>query len=266
MFGLKGNDMSTKIQWCDEVWNPVTGCTKIREGCQNCYAERIAHRFIRIGTHAKHNIENYDTMDFNDVLLHYDRLEKPLHWRKPRKIFVCSMGDLFHKDVPFDFIEKVFDTIFDCSFKELCMAPGYYHTFIILTKRPDMAIKFTEYMKSNRRNTWFNNLWLGISVSTQKDLDEMIPILLQIPASKRIVSVEPCLSNIDLTSHKLSWVICGCESGQNRRHVDIDCIRNLRDQCIDAGVPFFLKQMEINGKVIHMPELDGHIYAEFPED
>ena len=251
----------TKIEWCDEVWNPVTGCTKIHEGCKNCYAERIAHRFVRIGTHAIHGIENYDTMDFNDVLLHPDRLDKPLHWRKPRKIFVCSMGDLFHEDVPFKFIDDVFSVMIQVS----------HHKFIYTNNERYDGFPLCEML---------NHIWLGVSVSTQKDADELIPILLQIPASKRIVSVEPMLSSIDLglfgTCPK-SWekgytaiydhidgIFCGCESGSGRRHIDIDCIRNLRDQCVDAGVSFFLKQMEINGKVVHMPEIDGTVWNQCP--
>ncbi len=256
--------MPTKIEWCDEVWNPVTGCTKIRTGCTNCYAEGIAKRF-------------WGNRKFTDVQCHSDRLEQPMHWRKPRKIFVCSMGDLFHEDVPFKFIDDVFSVMIQAS----------HHKFILLTKRPQrMKEYFDSIYTDNERYDGFplckmlNHIWLGVSVSTQKDADEMIPVLLQIPATVRFVSMEPMLTKINISEdiqgfehgnwHKkrpsLDWVICGCESGQNRRHIDIDRIRNLKNQCVEAGVPFFLKQMEINGKVVKMPELDGKVWNQYPDE
>jgi len=266
--------MPTKIQWCDETINPLQDvikgksgrgyhCTKIRDGCKNCYAEVINKRFGNglPFDNTKHEFE-----------LVQKELGKPFKWKKPIKIFVQSMGDVFHEEVPDEFRDKVF----------AMMALNPQHTFIILTKRPKIACKYLtndkdfdsaanllydKYIKSLSEPLFLmgeimlpiNNLWLGVSVSTQKDADEMIPILLQIPASKRIVSVEPQLENISINAYlqRIDGIFCGCESGQNRRHVDIDCIRNLRDQCNFAGIPFFLKQMEINGKVVHMPELGG---------
>jgi protein gp37 len=231
------DEMSTKIEWADEVWNPVTGCTKISEGCRNCYAESIAKRF-------------WGERKFSDVKCHPERLDIPLHWKKPRRVFVNSMSDLFHIA-----ISDIF--IFDC-FRTIEKAKQ--HTFIVLTKRP------------HRMRRWFDifhageplpNLWLGVSVEDQSKADERIAWLRGIPAAVRFVSVEPMLERVDLTEwlSGLDWVICGGESGKNARpHPSLTDVRYLKDQCVAAGVPFFLKQMW--GK--KMPELDGKVWDEYP--
>jgi protein gp37 len=164
-------------------------------------------------------------------------LDKPLHWRKPCKIFVCSMGDLFHQAVPTEFIYKVFDVMKSCP----------QHTFLVLTKRP-------QRMSPEPKDgicIIFKNIWLGVSVENQKRADERIPILLQIPAAKRFVSIEPMLGLVDLErgryfltepGPRLDWVILGGESGPKARPMNPDWVRSVRDQCKAAGVPFFFKQ------------------------
>ena len=231
--------MSTKIEWCEETWNPVTGCTAVSAGCEHCYAKRMANRLRgRYG---------YPQDEPFKVTLHPGRLDKPLHWKKPRHIFVCSMGDLFHRDVPFEFIDRVW-TI-------MLRSPD--HTFLVLTKRPERMMEFWEELGCYYDDGVLPNLWLGVSVENQKTADERIPILLQIPAAVRFVSVEPMLGPVDLIDHLpdwdmpgdspeyttgLDWVICGGESGPGARPMHPDWARQLRDDCVAAGVPFFFKQ------------------------
>ena len=243
--------MPSKIEWTDEVWNPVTGCTKVSEGCKNCYAERIYNQ--------------YNASPFSEVSHHYARLEQPLRWKKPRKIFVCSMGDLFHEDVPFEFIDRVFES----------MIKAHQHTFLILTKRPERMKGYIDSLcEDNEKydgiplNNILNHVWLGVSVENQDNLWR-VDKLLQIPAAVRFVSVEPMLGEIDFSilpecEAEIDWVICGSESGPKRRECNIEWVCSLRDQCTMAGVPFFLKQMDIDGKFVKMPELDGKVWKETP--
>jgi len=237
---------NTKIEWCERSWNPITGCSKISEGCKHCYAERMSKRLAgRCG---------YDKDEPFKVTFHPDKLDEPLRWRKPSRIFVCSMGDLFHEGVDDGLLCRVFDV----------MAVAEHHTFLTLTKRPARMREF--FARCVHGN--FQNLWLGVTAENQQRADERIPILLQIPAAKRFVSVEPMLGEIDITKYltQLDWVICGCESGSNRRTCQTEWIRDLKNQCISVGVPFFLKQMEISGKLVKMPELDGQIWREYPKE
>ena len=255
---------NTKIEWAQKVWNPITGCAKVSEGCRHCYAERMSHRF---GWPWK-------------PTFHAERLEQPLHWRKPSRVFVCSMSDLFHEDIEFGIIGKIFDVMATCT----------RHTFMIPTKRPDRMLRFAKFEKLSTGEGYINegNVWLGVSVENQQTADERIPILLQIPAAKRFVSYEPALGPVDWTpylriawqcygckkyfpdpwknicpkcgkegywcgSHKfnppngqrgsgIGWLICGGESGPNARPMHPDWARSARDQCQAAGVPFFFKQ------------------------
>lgn len=245
----------SKIEWTEKTWNPVTGCTKISEGCQNCYAERMSKRLAgRCG---------YDHDKPFKVTLHPERMEEPLKWKKASKIFVCSMGDLFHDEVPFEFIARVFAR----------MQNTRQHTFIVLTKRPERMAEFI--MRTGHKDAWlreFPHIWLGVTAENQKRADERIPILLNIPAAVRFVSVEPmlepvyldkdgyslltchqncneeteavCLSyeNSDKCFHGIDWVICGGESGPGARPMHPDWVRSLRNQCTAANVPFFFKQ------------------------
>lgn len=270
---------TTKIEWCDRTWNVITGCTPISEGCQNCYAKRMSNRLKgRCG---------YDADNPFKVTLHQDRLDQPLRWKKPRKIFVCSMGDLFHKDVPFDQISQVFDVM--CSWRwptkeaecsgdaSLLEDPG--HTFMVLTKRPERIPEWLSWLghywtgdspvniNLEAEGHFGKHIWFGVTAENQARADERIPILLQIPAAVRFVSVEPMLGPVDLNhlqpnreveidclngthgitrphvgaNNKLTWVICGGETGPGARPLHPDWVRSLRDQCQAAGVPFFFK-------------------------
>ena len=243
----------TKIQWTEATWNPIVGCTKCSPGCLNCYAERMAYRLACMG------IPYYDEVNdgnwTNDVITLPASLDKPLHWRKPRKVFVCSMSDLFHPKVPFAFLTDIMVVIEKCP----------QHTFQILTKRPRRALECCEDM------AYPKNCWLGVTVCTQKEADEKIPILLQIPAAVRFVSIEPMLEGIDFkkiwccdwddyNSHGwLDWVIVGAESGPKRRECKNEWVESIVDQCKAANVPVFVKQIHRDGKLVKMP-------AEFPQE
>lgn len=257
----------TSIEWATDVWNPVTGCTKISAGCKNCYAEKIAGRF-------------WGDRKFTDVQCHPERLEDPLHWKKPRRVFVNSMSDLFHEKLDFAYILTIFYR----------MATYDRHTYIVLTKRAERIVEFFEYWQNkvefyrSKMLPHFlpplRNVWLGVSVENQQSADERIPYLLQTPAAVRFVSIEPMLEKIDLrrgiysmlpdgkpsgtSVEGLDWVICGCESGQSARPFEMDWARDLRDQCVAANVPFFFKQGRTDGKLVKMPELDGIVWNELP--
>lgn len=236
----------SKIQWTDATWNPVTGCNKVSRGCANCYAERDWKRLSE-------NPETvYHGRAFNDVRCHEERLDLPLRWRKPRKIFVNSMSDLFHESIPFTFIEKVYDV----------MRSATHHTFQVLTKRPQRMLQF--FREQEQRLPWVSeeNIWIGVSCEDQKTADERIPILLKTPACVRWVSLEPLLGPIDLTKintewgstdalrgisgvivhPSLNWVVVGGESGPRARPLHPDWVRSLRDQCTSASVAFEFKQ------------------------
>lgn len=215
----------TKIEWTDETWNPVTGCTKISPGCKNCYAERMARRLA--GRYGYPEQPNHFK-----VTLHPDRLDQPLRWREPRMIFVNSMSDLFHEDVPFDFISKVMDVIE--------RAPQ--HTFQVLTKRP-AHIKQWAYWDNPQTIDLPDNLWLGVSVENQKTANERREAFRQVPAAVKFLSYEPALGPVDWIGWGfIDWLICGGESGPKARPMHPDWARAARDQCQAAGVPFFFKQ------------------------
>lgn len=296
--------MTTRIEWTDETWNPVTGCTKASPGCDHCYAERMSHRLAgRAG---------YPLDEPFRVTLHPDRLGEPLRWRKPRRCFVVSMGDLFHEDVPFEFVAAVFGVMAACPDS----------TFQVLTKRPGRALEWygwAAYRHPNRESAhkrcmraaglagvcgticpdgpWpLPNVWLGVTAEDQARADDRIPLLLQIPAAVRFVSVEPMLGPVDLWAisdgswydgegatrynaltgtawwggtgdhglgggPRLDWVICGAETGPMARPMNLDWARSLRDQCVAAPVPFFFKKDSLGRR-----ELDGQRWEQWPDD
>ena len=214
---------TTKIEWADAVWNPATGCTKVSAGCANCYAEVMARRFGREGFDK--DDRPLGVFDFR-VLIHPDRLDQPLHWRKPRRVFVCSMGDLFHEDVPDSFIYDVLNVA----------VAAQRHTFMVLTKRP----KRMQRIMVGRKLPMPANLWLG--VSDEGCCHGRIDYLRATPAALRFVSFEPLLCDprtVNLDG--IGLVICGGETGNGARGMDSKWARSLRDQCSDAGVPFFFK-------------------------
>lgn len=255
--------MPTKIEWAEETWNPVTGCSPISEGCRNCYAERMSKRLAgRCG---------YPEDEPFRVTLHSDRLDEPLKWKKPRKVFVCSMGDLFHEDVPDEWIDQLVWEI-GHTFQK--------HTFLVLTKRPERMRAW--FVKAYKENLPYPNIWLGVTAENQQRADERIPILLQIPASLRFVSIEPMLGPVDLTriiydrqtvidsleglhgwplphaeGPKLDWVICGGETGPGARPMHPDWVRSLRDQCQAARTPFFFKSW---GDWVSPSQMPGETY------
>ena len=237
----------TKIEWCDESWNPITGCTPISEGCKNCYAKRMSYRMKgRFG---------YDKNEPFKVTYHKDKLKEPLKWKKPKKIFVCSMGDLFH--------EAICDEAIDDVLSIALLAKQ--HTYLLLTKRPKRALAYFNYhfpigvdgnKEFYRKDYLTDNVWVGITAENQERADERIPVLFKIPAKIRFISAEPMLRMMLLEKYlgyynkyailteekpKLDWVICGGENGHGARAIPSYSIMNLRDQCVKANVPFFFK-------------------------
>lgn len=235
---------ATVIEWTDATWNPVTGCTKISAGCDHCYAERFAERFR--GTPG-HPFE----MGF-DLTLRPDRLEQPLRWRRPRMIFVNSMSDLFHKDIPQEFIVRVFDT----------MERAHWHTFQVLTKRSSLMRDFLR-----RRYGAIGgpvHMWFGVSVEDGSKKSR-IRHLQDAPAGVRFLSIEPLIApmgKIDLMG--IDWVIVGGESGPGARPMDPTWVRDLRDQCVASGVAFFFKQWGGLRPKSGGRELDGRKWDQFP--
>jgi len=217
--------MPTKIEWADRTWNPVTGCAKISTGCKHCYAARMAKRLRgRFG---------YDLVDPFQVVAHHDKFEEPIHWRKPARIFVCSMGDLGHEAVHMDWKRKIWQVMADCP----------QHTFIILTKRP-VAIRELVYHMGGKP---LPNVWLGVTAENQQTADERIPILLDTPAAVRFVSCEPLLGYVNLKpflehTPKLDWVIAGGETGPGARWMDPIWAACLLQQSTDTSTPFFFKK------------------------
>ena len=224
----------TKIEYLDYSWNPFQmRCDRVSEGCKNCWALEMANRF------------NYP----QQIVL---KEPSPKFPKKSARIGVQFMGDLFHEGINEEDIDDIIATA--------CISPD--HKFIFLTKRIKRARDFIDSYAWQLED----NIWLGVSVENQRTADERIPILLSIPARVRFVSVEPMLEEIDIQKwHGIDWVICGCESGHNRRKCEPEWIIDLLSQCSADGIPFFLKQMEIDGKVVKMPELDGRIWNEYPK-
>lgn len=295
---------NSNIEWTEATWNPVTGCMKVASGCKNCYAERMSRRLKGMGQAKYRN-------GFGVVTCHEDSLTEPLHWRKPRTIFVCSMSDLYHRDVPFEFIDKAFAVMSLCP----------QHTFIELTKRWERMAKYFKApskgltsrresvgiaccafppdpemiggaLRAGQGNWPLPNVQLGVSCSTQAELDAAWPYLRDTPAAVRVLSLEPLLERVELRGvvstvedgdtvvdyltgdwvvdpmdgefdigrdkEHLDWVIVGCESGPNRRPCEIEHIESIVAQCQAAGVKCFVKQVPVNGRVSKDP-------AEWPE-
>ena len=265
----------TGIQWTEATWNPVVGCTRVSAGCDRCYAVRMSHRLERMGQ-AKYAgltvLNNRGERHFNGtVRCDEDSLTIPMKWRKPRRIFVNSMSDLFHKDVPFEFIDRVFAVMALCP----------QHTFQVLTKRPERmaeyldggSLKLADWIahvpadqQHKARSKWrapLPNVWLGASCEDQPTADARIPDLLRIPAKVWFLSCEPLLGEIDLAEYlpwgpnddaaKIDWVIVGCESRHGKRIGRVDGYEenalSLIRQCRAAGVACFHKQMPVGGRV-----------------
>jgi protein gp37 len=231
------------IQWTDSSWNPLTGCTQISPGCANCYAKGLAEGMMQ-------RIKNPRYRNGFDLTLHPDLLSLPLKWKKPHMIFVNSMSDLFHKDVPTDYIKRVFDV----------MNRADWHTFQILTKRHERLAEIA----NSGVVTWTTNIWQGVSIENDR-FAIRADYLREIPARVRFLSCEPLLTDIpSLNLWGIDWVIAGAESGKKARPMNLDWVRHLRDKCQDSGAAFFLKQYAVNGKKVGTPELDGRRWVEMP--
>lgn len=231
----------SKIEWTEITWNPVTGCTKASPGCKNCYAERIAYRFA--GMHGFPERPHHF-----DVVLHQERLCQPLGWRKPRIVFVNSMSDLFHDDVPIEFIQQVFDVMRRTS----------KHTFQVLTKRS------RRLRELDTEIDWPPNVWMGVSVESQGYIFR-IGDLAQTRAHIRFLSLEPLIGPLPrLCLQGIDWVIVGGESGPRARPMDKEWVVNIRDQCQAAAVPFFFKQWGGVNKRLNGRTLENQTWDEMP--
>ncbi len=232
----------SRIEWTHATWNPTTGCTKISAGCANCYAERLSYRFYRMGK--KKYRRNFK------LTLHRDALELPLKWYEPKKVFVNSMSDLFHKDVPFQFTKQVFEI----------MKKADWHHFQILTKRPERMLEFTKkyYPKP------LPNVWLGTSVENY-ECKKRIGLLRKTPARVRFLSMEPLIGPVGKLNLKgIDWVIVGGESGPSHRSLHSEWVVEIKDQCLKKRVPFFFKQWggftpKANGNL-----LEGKVWHDYP--
>ncbi len=228
------------IEWTDATWNPVTGCTKISPGCKHCYAERLALRLQAMGNPRYRN-------GFQ-VTLHPDQITLPLRWRQPRHIFVNSMSDLFHEAVPEEFIRRAFEV----------MGKADWHVFQVLTKRAKRLAEIAPRLR------WPSNVWQGVSIENSRYMGR-VSYLQKVPASVRFLSLEPLLGplpNIPLDG--INWVIVGGESGPQHRPINPAWVREIRDQCVEEGVPFFFKQWggvtpKAGGRL-----LDGRVWDEMP--
>lgn len=226
----------TKIEWADKVWNPVRGCTRVSEGCRNCYAERQALRQAAPGG-KYHGLVQWIGPQHGghpqwtgEIACDDGKLSEPMCWKKPARIFVNSMSDLFHPGVPDDFIDRVWAV----------MTLAHQHQFLILTKRPERMRQCV----SNYGGP-LENVWLGVSAENQATADERIPALLTTPAAVRFLSAEPLLGPIDLSAfcrRGLDWVICGGESGPGARPMWLEWLHLLLNDCLDCSIPFFFKQ------------------------
>lgn len=230
----------SSIEWTDATWNPVTGCTKISPGCKHCYAERMAKRLQAMGQ------PRY--ADGFNLTLQHDVVIQPLSWKKPRLVFVNSMSDLFHDEVPLTFLKRVFEV----------MAEAHWHVFQVLTKRAERLEETAQSLY------WPPNVWIGVSVEND-DYAYRIDHLKRVPAAVRFLSIEPLLGPIrNLSLTHVDWVIVGGESGPFARSVDPRWVRCIRDECVSAGVPFFFKQWGGTRKSTTGRTLDGRTWDELP--
>ena len=229
------SNTKTGIEWTDKSWNPVTGCNKISPGCAHCYAEEVTRRF-----------PNGFPRGF-EVTLHPERMQEPRKWRKPSKIFVNSMSDLFHEKVPLDLIQDVF-AVAEATPR---------HTYQILTKRPERLVELAPSL------VFHKNIWLGVSVENQNYVHR-IDLLRQVPASVRFLSCEPLLGPLNLDLKDIHWVIVGGESGLKHRPMKMEWAEDIRDQCQKAGVAFFFKQVGGRTSKAGGSKLAETFYKEFP--
>lgn len=232
---------TSSIEWTDATWNPVTGCSKISPGCKNCYADRMAFRL--------HAMSQPRYLNGFKLTLQPDLIKQPLKWKKPKMIFVNSMSDLFHEDVPMGFIERIFGV----------MSEAYWHKFQILTKRSERLADIC------KRIVWPENVWMGVSIENQ-DYVYRTKHLKTVPAAVRFLSIEPLIGPIErLSLAGINWVIVGGESGPKARPMNPEWVRNIRDLCLDKNVPFFFKQWGGGQKSRYGRNLDGRTWEQLPQ-
>ncbi len=232
--------INSKIEWTQMTWNPVTGCSKVSQGCKHCYAERLAMRLQNMG------VQRYQN-GFS-VTLHEQAVALPMRWKHPRIIFVNSMSDMFHEKVPFEFIKRIFHTMERCP----------QHIFQILTKRSNRLRQLANEL------TWPTNVWMGVSVEDSRVLYR-IKDLQKVPAHIRFLSCEPLIGEINgLPLEGIKWVIVGGESGPKARPMKKEWVLSILQQCREADVPFFFKQWGGIRKDLTGRELNGRTYDEIP--
>jgi protein gp37 len=232
---------ASNIEWTDATWNPVTGCSKVSPGCKHCYAERFSKRLQKMGV--KKYVNGFR------VTLHPDSLKIPLDWKKPRKIFVNSMSDLFHEDVPVDFIKDVFHV----------MRQATWHQFQILTKRSERLRELSPHID------WPSNVWMGVSVENDAYKFRIVH-LRETGACVKFLSLEPLLGPLtNMNLDGISWVIVGGESGPGARPMSQEWVISIRDQCRSADIPFFFKQWGGVNKKRNGRQLEGRTWDDVPE-
>lgn len=238
---------SSKIEWTDATWNPATGCSKISEGCQNCYADEVAQHLQRMGQEKYKNGFIYTE--------HVNALDIPLHWKKPKKIFVNSMSDLFHENATDGFINQVF----------LTMIKAPWHTYQILTKRPERMKEFIlKWLQDNDLTKVPAWIWIGVTCESKLRTGR-IDILKSIPAHVRFVSFEPLLNEVEPNLQDIQWIIVGGESGNNHRPISQEWVRTLLAKAREFNTAFFFKQWGGRTPKSGGRELDGQTYSEFPQ-
>jgi len=234
---------TTKIEWTESTWNPITGCTKITTGCKFCYAEVMARRLQAMGQDKYSN-------GF-ELTLHPDTLKEPYTWKKPKMIFVNSMSDLFHKDIPVDYIQRIFRVMKD----------NPQHVFQILTKRADVL----HYYDSEGWLDWSHNIWMGVTVEDDS-VTRRIDLLRETGARVKFLSCEPLLSDLpNLNLQKIDWVIVGGESGRTPRPIKEEWVMNIQEQCNTQSVAFYFKQWGGTNKKKNGRLLKGETYSEMPQ-
>ncbi len=231
----------SKIEWTESTWNPVSGCTKLSRGCDNCYAERMAIRLQAMGTRGYEN-------GF-EVTLHPESLEKPLKLKKSQIIFVNSMSDIFHEKISDEFIIKIFDV----------MNKAHWHTFQVLTKRPKRLEKIAHKLK------WTDNIWMGVTVEANDYVDR-VDYLRKCDAKIKFLSLEPLIDSVDKLDYAgIDWVIVGGESGYGSRVIKKEWVIEIKEKCEKSDIPFFFKQWGGVNKKKSGRLLDGEIYDQMPE-
>ena len=226
---------STAIEWTDKTWNPTTGCNKVSPGCKHCYAETVTKRFTQ------HFPNGFD------FTIRRDRLDDPRRWRKPSRVFVNSMSDLFHERMPLSFLQEIFRVMAECP----------KHVFQILTKRHERLLELAPELE------WPENVWMGVSVENQA-YSHRVNFLKQVPAAVRFLSCEPLLGSLALDLEGIHWVIVGGESGRGHRPIEADWVRSIRSQCERADTAFFFKQWGGISPKAGGRKLDDRTYDEMP--